>query len=328
MFDPRGFALPLLRRGLLGAALGALVLGVGGRLAMRVVGLALGQPIGFTVEGSLTVVAMGALAGAAGTLLHAIANAVATRVGGGAIVRLGLFAALLALATLRGLRGSPGPAWPFWLTIAAYGIALEAALLRCRLRRTAGERIVGTHSDPFPRRSENAMRTPRFAAIVTMLLGAGCADVPSAPGTPSLAASPARQVQASGTFVASVDFTSFTFTPRGRNCLLTVKGQLDFSGTIVGTAVGQTSAHVFAPCDQVATTPPGTFRDVFRSELAFTGTVDGVPARATVYYMGGVAPGGAIDGRLVFSHGDVRGELDADAVVAVGGSYSGSVVVR
>jgi hypothetical protein len=77
----------------------------------------------------------------------------------------------------------------------------------------------------------------------------------------------------------------------------------------------------------VAANPPGTFRDVFKSELAFEGMVDGEPARANVLYMGGVQPGGQIEGRLVFSNG-VEGRLQADAIVAVGGEYSGSVVLR
>jgi hypothetical protein len=77
----------------------------------------------------------------------------------------------------------------------------------------------------------------------------------------------------------------------------------------------------------VAANPPGTFPDVFKSELAFEGTVDGDPAQANVLYMGRVQPGGRIEGRLVFSNG-VSGVLDVDARVAVGGEYSGSVVVR
>lgn len=173
------------------------------------------------------------------------------------------------------------------------------------------------------------MRLLRLVATGTALLTVGgCADRPDVLAPTARSASAARQVQASGDFAALVDFATLTLTPRGRNCRLEVDGRLVFTGTIEGTATGHTSALVFAPCSEVATTPPGTFRDVFRSELEFVGTVNGEPARATVLYMGGVAPGGEIDGRLQFHHGDVRGELDADAVVAVGGTYSGSVVVR
>jgi hypothetical protein len=172
-----------------------------------------------------------------------------------------------------------------------------------------------------------------------LLIVAGCGDggtildpTPPSPSVPDqsteLAASAARKVQASGHFAALVDFSTLTLTPKGRNCLLQVNGQLVFSGTIEGTATGQTTALVFAPCSDVAASPPGTFRDVFKSELVFEGTVDGEPARANVLYMGRVQPGGEIVGGLVFSRG-VQGRLQVDETrVAVGGEYSGSVVIR
>jgi hypothetical protein len=174
------------------------------------------------------------------------------------------------------------------------------------------------------------MRIFRLVATGTaLLIVSGCADSRNTPHltAPVLAASPARQIQTSGHFDAIVDFSTLTLTPRGRNCLLQVNGQLVFTGTIEGTATGQTTALVFAPCSDVATSPPGTFRDVFKSELAFEGTVDGEPARANLLYMGRVQPGGQIAGRLVFSNG-VAGRLEVEARVAVGGEYSGSVVVR
>lgn len=48
----------------LGSALGALILGVAGRAAMRIVALMQEAPPYFTVGGSMTVVSMGAIAGA------------------------------------------------------------------------------------------------------------------------------------------------------------------------------------------------------------------------------------------------------------------------
>ena len=54
--------------------------------------------------------------------------------------------------------------------------------------------------------------------------------------------------------------------------------------------------------------------------------MDGEAAEANLLYMGRVRPGGDIEGRLVFSRG-IAGRLEADAVVAVGGTYSGSVVI-
>ena len=183
------------------------------------------------------------------------------------------------------------------------------------------------------------MRMFRLALTgTTLLIAAGaCADgrgIADPAGTaltgrdePSGLAA-ARKVQASGNFDALVDFSTLTLTPRGLNCLLQVNGQLVFTGTIAGTATGQTTALVSAPCDDVAANPPGTFGDVFKSELRFEGTVDGAPANANVLYIGRVQPGGAIEARLVFSNG-VAGMLEViGGRVAVGGDYSGSVVVH
>ena len=57
-----------------------------------------------------------------------------------------------------------------------------------------------------------------------------------------------------------------------------------------------------------------------------------VPALAVLLLVGGCADaarvlGPAIDGRFVLQ-GDVRGELDVDARIAVGGDYRGMVVVK
>jgi hypothetical protein len=134
-------------------------------------------------------------------------------------------------------------------------------------------------------------------------------------------------IETSGHFDALVDFSTITLTPRGSNCLLEVSGRLVFSGTIAGTANGRTSALEFAPCDQVAANPPGTFEDVFKSVAVFDGTVNGEPAHGNLLYMGRVQVGGAIAGRFVFSDG-VSGELDVNSIVAVGGEYHGPVVVH
>ena len=178
------------------------------------------------------------------------------------------------------------------------------------------------------------MSTRRLVAIGTTILTiGGCADGSDALGptgaalhSSELAMSAARRVQTSGHFDAIVDFSTLTLTPRGSNCLLEVEGRLVFTGTIEGIASGRTSALVFAPCSDIATTPPGTYRDVFRSEAVFEGTVDGQPAQANLLYMGRVQPGGRIEGRLILSNG-VQGRLEVEAQVAVGGEYHGSVVV-
>jgi hypothetical protein len=128
----RAVAADALRTMAVGGALGLLFLGAGGRLAMRVNALGIAQPPALSVSGTITVLACGAAAGAAGALLHALSGALA-RLAPAAWnrpMRLAIFAALLALVTSRGLSGSPGPAWAFWLLVAAYGAALEAVLAR------------------------------------------------------------------------------------------------------------------------------------------------------------------------------------------------------
>jgi hypothetical protein len=183
------------------------------------------------------------------------------------------------------------------------------------------------------------MSIVRCIVTGTILLAvAGCGNdrSPTNPGAPTFSPgrrettqpmSEAGRVQAAGHYDAFVDFSTLTLTPRGRNCLLEVDGKLVFSGTITGTATAHTSALVFAPCAQVATTPPGTYRDVFTSRAVFDGTVNGESAHANLLYAGETQVGGAIDAHLIFSNG-VAGVLDAvDARVAVGGDYLGAVVV-
>jgi hypothetical protein len=173
-----------------------------------------------------------------------------------------------------------------------------------------------------------AMRT--ILAGVPSLLLLGCMEASVSP----TAVEPPRSEQAAmagpsdqlGTFTAVVDFSTLSLTPRGRNCRLVVDGMLVFSGTVEGTATGTTTALVFAPCSEVATTPPGTYRDIFTSELRFVGTVNGEAATADALYQGVTEVGGAIDAHLHFANG-VAGVLDVNAIVAVGGSYEGRLVV-
>jgi hypothetical protein len=134
------------------------------------------------------------------------------------------------------------------------------------------------------------------------------------------------RIHAEGEFIANVDFTTLTLTPVGANCLLVVDGVLEFSGTLEGSAPGTTRALVLADCGDVGANPPGSFKDLFRSKLEFFGTVDGGPAIGEVTYQGITQVGGAIKAHLRLSDG-LKGLLKVDAVVAVGGTYSGWVRV-
>ncbi len=132
---------------------------------------------------------------------------------------------------------------------------------------------------------------------------------------------------ASGSFTADVDFATLTLTPQGATCRLAVEGVLEFVGALEGTATGMTTARVLAPCDEVAVNPPGTFRDVFRADLDFAGTLDGAPVATAIRYQGVTMPGGAISGQMILSDG-LRGALRVDAQVAQAGTYDGVVVAR
>jgi hypothetical protein len=115
---------------LVGAGLGLLVLGGGGRAVMRAIALFGGAPPAVSVGGTVTVLAAGTAAGAAGALLHALSRAGAARIAGGraggrAAVHIALFAALLTLVTARGLHGSPPrQAAGFWPLVLIYGVLL------------------------------------------------------------------------------------------------------------------------------------------------------------------------------------------------------------
>jgi hypothetical protein len=163
----------------------------------------------------------------------------------------------------------------------------------------------------------------------TSLLFLGCTEVsvtPTGVEAPRSAQEGATSTEVSGTYDAVVDFSTLSLSPRGRNCRLVVDGMLVFSGSVEGTASGTTTALIFAPCSEVATTPPGTYRDVFTSELRFVGTVNGEAVEADGLYQGVTEVGGTIDGHIHFANG-VAGVLDVNAIVAVGGSYEGRFAV-
>jgi len=133
-----------------------------------------------------------------------------------------------------------------------------------------------------------------------------------------------NRISAEGAF-AAIPF-SITYTPVRNKCLLEVEGVLLFTGTLEGNAPGTTRALVFATCDEAKDNPPGTFRDLFRSELEFVGTVDGLETDVDIIYQGITKVGGDINARMVLSNG-LKGMLKVDAIVLVGGSYTGFIKV-
>ena len=113
---------------LLGAGLGVLILGIGGRVAMRGIAHATNVAPAFTLSGTMTVVGLGALSGLAGGLIYAVlARFLAHR----ALLRSLLFGVILVLITLRGL--SPATAlsisW-FMPLVLLYGALIDYAYRR------------------------------------------------------------------------------------------------------------------------------------------------------------------------------------------------------
>ena len=83
-----------------------------------------------------------------------------------------------------------------------------------------------------------------------------------------------------------------------------------------------------APCADVTTNPPGTFRDTFRAEVVLDGTVAGQAGTTYITYQGNTQPGGAVRGLLRVHDGtgeltNVRGVLKVQARAGVGGTYTG-----
>ena len=108
---------------LLGLGIGALILGIGGRIAMRGIVLMAGGSPGFSWGGTLTVIMLGLLSGLAGALvLVAVRFLLPARplVGGM------LFWAFLIFAAMRGLHPvNPQRLLLFMPLILLYGITLQ-----------------------------------------------------------------------------------------------------------------------------------------------------------------------------------------------------------
>jgi hypothetical protein len=111
------------RHSLIGLGLGAVVLGVGGRIAMRGIALLSGAPGSFSLGGSLTVVLLGALSGLAGALILMV---LCTFLSGRWLIQTILFYGILVLITLRGLRPLDPPRLLLFIPLVlAYALLLR-----------------------------------------------------------------------------------------------------------------------------------------------------------------------------------------------------------
>ncbi len=121
---------------LVASALGAIVLGIGGRVLMRIIALANGSAGGFSIAGSLEVVAAGALFGALGGLVLLILDRARLHRRRAVILTVALFLIIgLASDAARGA-ASRIPAPERWLALGAFaGLLLLYSMLLLWLAR-------------------------------------------------------------------------------------------------------------------------------------------------------------------------------------------------
>ena len=120
---------------LVGATLGLVLLGIGGRVGMRVMAVATGQTPSLSFEGSLTVAALGAAAGAAVAVIFLLARTLFPQ---HRALRVVFFWLLVTAIVVRGLNPvTPLAAVVFMPLFLAHGSLLFAYWCRVRMARFA-----------------------------------------------------------------------------------------------------------------------------------------------------------------------------------------------
>ena len=118
---------------LIGALTGLVVLGVGGRLAMRAIALQERPAPAFTIGGTVTVLLLGMVSGVAGGLIHVLLFRFLPHFHW---MRRALFGALLLLIALRGLSGTATTlSLALFLPLVAVYAIVVAAVLEVRMRK-------------------------------------------------------------------------------------------------------------------------------------------------------------------------------------------------
>jgi len=122
------------RCSLIGSGVGAVVLGIGGRVSMRGIAVLAGAPGSFSLGGSVTVVFLGAVAGLAGALILMALRTFLPRW----LIQTLLFYAILVLISLRGLRPLDWPrVFLFLPLVLVYGFLVRTLSRRYRSVSTA-----------------------------------------------------------------------------------------------------------------------------------------------------------------------------------------------
>jgi hypothetical protein len=110
------------RSALAGAAIGLVILGVGGRVIMRVIAHWEGRVPAFTPSGTFTVVTLGALAGLAAGVVHGLLRRFVTQT----VIRVALFVVFCVAFTWHGANALlPRPRLTFVALTLAYVVVLE-----------------------------------------------------------------------------------------------------------------------------------------------------------------------------------------------------------
>jgi len=117
------------RSAVAGAAVGFVILGIGGRVIMRVIAHWEGRVPAFTFSGTFTVVMMGALAGVAAGVVHGLLRRFVPQT----VIRVALFIVFCVAFTLHGVNALlPRPRLIFVALTLAYVVVLELVSLKAQ----------------------------------------------------------------------------------------------------------------------------------------------------------------------------------------------------
>lgn len=145
--EPSGFGAPLRHHPwifalIAGGATGLIFLGVGGRVAMRLVAVRAGQPSGWTLGGTMTVLFMGVVSGIGGAAIRAAAEMWLPR-RTPQLIRAVVFAVACLLLTLRGLSPVDATRLAFFLPLTLAYVGAFEVVWRRRPKRSAPNAVVG-----------------------------------------------------------------------------------------------------------------------------------------------------------------------------------------
>lgn len=126
---------------LVASVVGAVVLGVGGRVLMRIIALANGGAGGFSIAGSLEVVAAGALFGAIGGLLLVLLDRARLHRGRALVLASALFLIIGVVSDAARGAASRIPAPGRWVALGAFAglLLLYSTLLLWIARRSPSD---------------------------------------------------------------------------------------------------------------------------------------------------------------------------------------------